>query len=207
MAVDLGRHVGQFLATARRGQLMVKELEDAPRDEIAVLLDADASAVVGGSFDVQVRVAGSILESYVRRGRRAVLVVNSERREVQQVHSAAADWRRALELLAAVEPSGRSSVARLLAEHDGAAARALELAVVTARLEPDLVDRLVQRMASRRRVSLVHVEAASFDGAVRRPEPLLLRLQHAGIPVVTVRAGDELATVLEVSPVAEVARA
>ena len=194
-------------STARRGQLMVKELEDAPRDEIAVLLDADASAVVGGSFDVQVRVAGSILESYVRRGRRAVLVVNSERREVQQVHSAAADWRRALELLAAVEPSGRSSVARLLAEHDGAAARALELAVVTARLEPDLVDRLVQRMASRRRVSLVHVEAASFDGAVRRPEPLLLRLQHAGIPVVTVRAGDELATVLEVSPVAEVARA
>ena len=31
--------------TARRGQLMVKELEDAPRDEIAVLLDADATAV------------------------------------------------------------------------------------------------------------------------------------------------------------------
>src|SRR6266545_3848694 len=31
-------------STARRGQLMVKELEDAPRDEIAVLLDADAAA-------------------------------------------------------------------------------------------------------------------------------------------------------------------
>ena len=29
--------------TARRGQLMVKELEDAPRDEIAVLLDAEAT--------------------------------------------------------------------------------------------------------------------------------------------------------------------
>jgi len=69
-------------STARRGQLMVKELEDAPRDEIAVLLDADTSAVVGESFDVQVRAAGSILESYVRRARRAVLVVNSERREV-----------------------------------------------------------------------------------------------------------------------------
>ena len=44
--------------TARRGQLMVKELEDAPRDEIAVLLDADASAASGESFDVQVRAAG-----------------------------------------------------------------------------------------------------------------------------------------------------
>jgi uncharacterized protein (DUF58 family) len=194
-------------STARRGQLMVKELEDAPRDEIAVLLDADASAVVGESFEVQVRAAGSILESYVRRGRRAVLVVNSERRDVQQVHSAAADWRRALELLAAVEPTGRSTVARLLAEQEGAAARALELVVVTARLERDLVDRLVQRAASRRNVSLVHIDAASFNGGGRRPEPLLLRLHGAGIAVATVRAGDDLAAVLEGSLVAEAAHA
>ena len=34
-------------STARRSQLMVKELEDSPRDEIAVLLDCDAKAVVG----------------------------------------------------------------------------------------------------------------------------------------------------------------
>ena len=194
-------------STARRGQLMVKELEDAPRDEIAVLLDADASAVVGESFDVQVRAAGSILDSYVHRGRRAVLVVNSERRDVQQVHSVAADWRRALELLAAAEPTGRSTVARLLAEHDGPAARALELAVVTARLEPELVDRLVQRALSRRKVSLVHVDAASFTGARRRAEPLLLRLQTAGVPVAIVRAGDDLAAALEGGPAVEAARA
>lgn len=194
-------------STARRGQLMVKELEDAPRDEIAVLLDADGSAVVGESFDVQVRAAGSILESYVRRGRRAVLVVNSERRDVQQVHAAAADWRRALELLAAAEPTGRTTAARLLAEQDGPAARALELAVVTARLEPSLVDRLAQRAASHRRVSVVYVDPTSFNGARRRPEPLLLRLDTAGIAVVTVRAGDDLAAVLEGSAVMEVAHA
>jgi uncharacterized protein (DUF58 family) len=194
-------------STARRGQLMVKELEDAPRDEIAVLLDADSAAVVGESFDVQVRAAGSILDAYVRRGRRAVLVVNSERRDVQQVHSAAADWRRALELLAATEPTGRSTAARLLSEHDGPAARALELAVVTARLEPELADRLVQRAASRRKVSLVYVEAASFNGARRRPQPLLLRLQTAGIPVAIVRAGDDLAAALEGPAVAEASRA
>src|SRR5207248_5535973 len=61
--------------TARRGQLMVKDLEDAPRDEVAVLLDADRAAVAGtppeSSFDAQVRAAGSILRSHVRRGRRA----------------------------------------------------------------------------------------------------------------------------------------
>jgi uncharacterized protein (DUF58 family) len=184
-------------STARRGQLMVKELEDAPRDEIAVLLDADAASVVGDSFDVQVRAAGSILDSYVRRGRRAVLVLNSERRDSQQVHSAAADWRRALELLAAAEPTGRSPVAQLLAQHDGPAARALELVLVTARLEPALVDRLVQRAASRRKVSLVYVDPTSFTGGRRRPEPLLLRLHGAGIPLTAVRAGDDLEAALE----------
>src|SRR5262249_2370744 len=184
-------------STARRGQLMVKELEDAPRDEIAVLLDADATAVVGGSFDVQVRAAGSILESYVRRSRRAVLVVNSNRRDAQQVHSVAADWRRALELLAAAARTGRSPVPRLLGERDGPAARALELAVVTARIEPALVDRLVQRAVAHRKVSLVYIDAASFNGALRRPEPLLLRLHAAGIPGATGRARGDLAAVVE----------
>jgi uncharacterized protein (DUF58 family) len=183
-------------STARRGQLMVKELEDSPRDEIAVLLDADAKAVVGESFDVQVRAAGSILEAYVRRGRRGVLVLNSERREVQHVHSPAADWRRALELLAAVEATGDTPVARLLAEEDGPAARALEVVVVTSRLEPALVDRLIQRALSRRKVSIVFVDPASFSGAPRRPEPALLRLQAAGIPVAVIRAGDDLGACL-----------
>src|SRR5438477_3395919 len=91
-------------STAKRGQLMVKELEDSPRDEIAVVLDVDPSAVVGDSFDVQVRAAGSILRAHARRGRRAVLVVNSPRREQQRVQSAAGDWRTALDLLASVEP-------------------------------------------------------------------------------------------------------
>jgi len=192
-------------STARRGQLMVKELEDAPRDEIAVLLDADAASVVGESFEVQVRAAGSILDSYVRRGRRVVLVVNSEPRGVQQVHSAAADWRRALELLAAAEPTGRSPLGRVLREQHGPATRALELAVVTARLEPALVDILVQRALSRRSVSLVYVDPASFNGAHRRPEPLLLRVQRAGIPVAVVRDGDDLASCLGGVSIADVA--
>src|SRR6266550_7638944 len=187
-------------STARRGQLMVKELEDSHRDEVAVLLDADAKAVVGESFEVQVRAAGSILDAYVRRGRRGVLVLNSRRREVQHVHSPAADWRRALELLAAAEATGDSPVARLLAEEDSPAARALELVVVTSRLEPALVDRLVQRALSRRKVSVAFIDPASFNGAARRPEPALLRLQAAGIAVAVVRAGDDLAACLSGDP-------
>ena len=69
------------------------------------------------------------------------------------------------------------------------------------------MDRLVQRALSRRGVSLVHVEPASFAGAEPRPEPLLLRLQAAGVPVAVVRRGDDLAAALGGSPATEAARA
>ena len=82
---------------------MVKELEDAPRDEIAVLLDADASVVAGESFDVQVRAAGSMLRAHAARGRRAVLALNSASRPSARVSSLDGDW------LAAIARSPRSS--------------------------------------------------------------------------------------------------
>ena len=64
--------------TARRGQLMVKELDDAPRDAVVVVLDCDPTGAVGAppdsSFDTAVRAAGSILRVYAARGRRATLL-------------------------------------------------------------------------------------------------------------------------------------
>jgi uncharacterized protein (DUF58 family) len=180
-------------STARRGQLMVKELEDSPRDEVAVVLDADPDAVVGESFDVQVRAAGSLLLSHVRHGRRAVLVVNGARAELQGVRSGEGDWRQALDLLAAVEPEPGPPLAAVLADQSSAVARSLELAVVTASLPPRLVERLVERVLASGSVSLVFVDPTSFAGAPPRPLPELLRLQAAGVAVAVLRDGDDLA--------------
>ena len=175
--------------TARRGTLMVKELEDAPRDEVVVLLDGDARAGSDESFDVAVRAAGSVLQAHVRRRRRAALVVNSASRDVQPVTSDA-DWRRALEVLAAAERNARTPAFALLQADGNAAARSLELVVVTSRVDAPLADRLVQRALSRRGTSLVYVDATG------EPAPQLLRLQAVGIPVATVRPGDDLAVEL-----------
>jgi uncharacterized protein (DUF58 family) len=187
-------------STARRGALMVKELEDSPRDEVAVLLDGDATAVVGSppdsSFDAAVRAAGSILLAQMRRGRRCVLALNTAGRELQAVSSDGAEWQRALELLAAAEPDAHRPAAALLESGSSVAARALELVVVTSRIEPALVNRLLERALTRRAVALVHVEAGSFAGRARRPEPALLRLRAAGVPIAVVRRGDDLATSL-----------
>jgi uncharacterized protein (DUF58 family) len=168
-------------STARRGALMVKELEDAPRDEVCVVLDG-----VPERFDIAVRAAGSILQAHVRRARRCVLVVNSAAREVQP----ATDWRRTLEVLAAAEPTATAPVFALLEGGGSPATRALELVVVTSRLDRALADRLVQRALSRRGVSLVYLGPK---------EPLLLRLQAAGIPVAVIATGADLGSALSSS--------
>ncbi len=193
-------------STAKRGVLMVKELEDAPRDEVAVLLDAAAGAIAGESFEAQVRAAGSILRSHARRGRRAVLVCAGARTESVRVSSDDGDWRAALDLLAGAEPDGTRPLADVVTG-EGAAAQALELIVVTARLEHRLGDRLAQRAQAHRSVSLVFVDTASFAGRRAGPEPELLRLQAAGVQVAVVRRDDDLQAALGLRGAVGAARA
>ena len=76
-----------------------------------------------------------------------------------------------------------------------AAARAVELTVVTSALSPRLVDRLAHRALGNHAASLVYVDAASFatDASSTGPMPPeiaahLLRLQRAGVPVLVLRA-------------------
>jgi uncharacterized protein (DUF58 family) len=192
-------------STAKRGQLMVKELEDSPRDESAVLLDADAATVVGeppdSSFELAVRAAGSILKAHASRGRRAALILNSARPAYQRVHSFDGDWHRALEILAAVQPDGRTPVASLLADDAGPASRALELTVVTSALTGRLAERLAQRALARHAASLVYVDGSSFApeprlGPNEEVKAHLLRVQSAGVAVVVVRRSDDLASKL-----------
>jgi uncharacterized protein (DUF58 family) len=190
-------------STAKRGQLMVKELEDAPRDEAAVLLDADAGSVVGRApdttFELAVRAAGSILKSQVSRGRRAALLVNAARPSYQRVHSYDGDWHRALEILAAAEPDGHTPASHMLADESGPAARAVELTVVTSGLTPRLVERLAHRALAHHGAALVYVDPRSFVGEANDeqvpPEvgAHLLRLRRSGVPVVVLRRGDDLA--------------
>ncbi len=191
-------------STARRGKLMVKELEDAPRDESLIVLDADASAVLGhgkdNTFELAVRAAGSLTRAHAGRGRRAGLLFNDAARSYQAVHSLEGDWALAFELLAYARADGRHPVAGLLTEGSGAASRALEVTVVTSALDARLADRLIQRSTGKRGTALVYIDGQSFGPsaeAADRPSAMargqLTRLARAGVPVVVLRRGDDLA--------------
>jgi uncharacterized protein (DUF58 family) len=191
-------------STARRQQLMVKELEDAPRDEIVIVLDAEAGHGAGrpgdSSFDAQVRAAGSLIWAHARRGRHARLVVTSGASdEAISLRSYERDWPRALEILATTEQNGRRAAEALLTDHSGAATHARDLALVTAALRPQLVEALVARAGARQQVSVVYVDAPSYAGRRRAAVGAgasVLRLEAAGIAVAVLRRGDDLERVL-----------
>jgi uncharacterized protein (DUF58 family) len=193
--------------TARRGHLMVKELEDAPRDETAVLLDADGSIVVGtppdSTFELAVRAAGSILRTHAKRGRRASLVVNARTPVYRRIHSYEGDWHLALEVLASVEPDGHVPAAHFLTDESGPATRAMELTVVTSIVSPKLAERLVQRAFAHHPATVVYVDPRSFAEGPTAPvhdvTAQLLRLDRAGIAVAVLRRGDDLAEKLSAS--------
>ena len=190
-------------STARRQRLMVKELEDAPRDEIAVVIDAQAGHGAGlppdSSFDAQVRAAGSILWAHARRARHVRLVITSgSDADSVSIRSYDRDWPRALEVLASAEQTGRRPVEAALSDPSGAPAHARDLAVVTAALRPPLVETLIARAAAQQQVSVVYVDAPSFAGrpAALGSDATVLRLQRAGIAVAVLRKGDDLEGVL-----------
>jgi uncharacterized protein (DUF58 family) len=188
--------------TARRGQLMVKELDDAPRDAVVVLLDCDPRGAVGeppdASFETAVRAAGSVLRVYAARGRRATLVTTGRGAVVIDVCSLQGDFRAALDALACVEPDALVPLVRAFGHEQAPAARAGELVVVTATLDPGALESLLG-MSARRLVSVVWVDAPSYAGRPTKALPALLRLSAAGVPVAVLRRGDDLASALDAS--------
>jgi uncharacterized protein (DUF58 family) len=181
--------------SARRGQLMVRELEDAPRDSVAIVLDAEVRAVAGSagdsSLDEAVRAAAGLVRSHAGRSRRALLVVASTQPGIHRVQSLGRDWDAALDALAAVEPVDGAPLRELVTAR-GALAGVPELVVVTAR--PEVVeDALVARRAVGRFCALVAVDAPTYAG--RGPSAssrTLLRLARAGVSLAVVRHGDSL---------------
>ncbi len=194
--------------SARRDQLMVKELEDTANDGVVVVLDCDARCQAGAlhesSFDAAVRVAGSMLRAHVERGRLATLVTTGRERTVVPVR-ATTDLDGMLTALSAAEPNARDGLARFLAG-DHSWATSGEIAVVTSTVEPAAFSQLLA-LANRRSVSVAWVDAPSFVSRPTRAEPGLLRLGAHGIPTAVVRKGDDLRAALSARDLGQVARA
>lgn len=179
--------------TARRGRMMVKELDDAPRDHLAIVLDLDADGVAGppgaSSFDAAVRVAGALALAHVRSGRTVVVVGTAPFAESTRIRTLGHDWQLALDALAVVEPVVGARVDRALRDPPQAISRATEIVVVTGR--PGLaIAPLLDVRRGGRAVSLVALASETFAGRLLGAGSRELLLATArGIPIAVVSAG------------------
>jgi uncharacterized protein (DUF58 family) len=176
--------------TARRGRLTVRELEDHPRDELHVLLDAAAgdgvAAARSPAFERAVQAAGSLALHAARCG----IAVSLESHGSRELRVAVASGTSAalLDALCIVEADGRAPLAAQLARSDGG-----RLCVVTSDLSSDSVDRLIALRARRRAVAVVAIDAASWNGHPDVLDASVATLARAGVEVVVVRRDDDLA--------------
>jgi len=187
-------------STARRGKLMVRELDDAPREDVTVVLDLDPEGNVGppgrSSFDAAVRAAGAVALAHVLRGRRVAIIGTAPTSSPVRVATSGNDWEVALDMLAAAEPVPGATVDRALLMTASPLARARDLVVVTAR-PGRAVQALVQLQLAGRSVSIVAVSAETYAGRQRRKDDTsLLRAAAAGIPVAVVSADVALEVAL-----------
>lgn len=181
--------------SARRGELMVRELEDAPRESVAVVLDVDAGSIAGApgdsSLDDAVRAAAGIVRAHAVRSRQVLLVIATAQPVLHHVRGVGQDWELALDALAAAEPAERTALRELIAPQSAIGA-VPELVVVTGR--PDVVsDALVARAAIGRSSALVAVDAPTYAGRPpSRTSPALLRLAGTGMALAVLRHGSSL---------------
>jgi uncharacterized protein (DUF58 family) len=193
-------------STARRRRLMVKELQDTPRDEACVLLDADAATVTGtspdSSFDMQVRAAASLLRRMSDAGQRSSLVIHAAQRTRHRLGFGSGDWATVLGELAAVEANAPRPLADFLAESSRGPdpVDAARVFVVTAGMSSALAERVLGMASSQCEPAVVWVDGASFAQARRHrdtgPEAAALRLTRSGIAVARIRAGDHVGQAL-----------
>jgi uncharacterized protein (DUF58 family) len=179
--------------TARRGRLTVRELEDHPREELHVLLDAASQGVAPGrrspAFECAVRAAGSLAVHAARGG--ISVSFESHGAHEQRVAVASGTSAALLDALCSVEADGAIPLAAQLARTGGG-----RLWVITSDLGPPVLERLRAARARRRPLAVVAIDAASFGERSGSFEEGLAALERAGVDIAVVRRDDDLGPAL-----------
>lgn len=174
-------------ATARRGQMMVKEFDPDPTADLWVLVDVggpaeprptdwrngsppgqsggsdDGSPVLTSTNEVVIALAGSIAERALSEGRKVGLIVNRAMPFRIEPDNSQRQWFRIFEALALASPFGRRSISEAIATDNRKFSRTSGLVVVTAGSSLDWVT--AARGLVQRRVPVVAV-LVDDDGAV-----------------------------------------
>lgn len=179
-------------ATARFQNLMVKEFEVEPSNNIWVLLDLDRHAYQGPALraveETCISVAASICKRYVDSGYPVGFVAAGNEKFFIPPHRGPDHLLKVLDALAELHPQGDTSLLNLIADLHSRAGRYTSVALVTPSINEDWLDGIRHLLQSRSRTTAVIV-----DGQLGNTEwpDVAYRAAALNVPVYAVKAGAE----------------
>jgi uncharacterized protein (DUF58 family) len=186
-------------ATARTGEIMIKQFELDPASDIWIVLDLERSQHVGEGEDsteeVAVSIAASIARFFVNAHRSVGLISFGDDLRVDEPDRGQNHYTRILESLALARAVGDVPLANLLFEESRRFGRHTTVVVVTASARDDWSLTLMSLAGRGVKVAAVLLEADTF-GAAESPLGVYSTLASGGIYAYTVKQQDEIDRVL-----------
>ncbi len=201
-------------ASARAGQLMVKEFELDPSSDVWLVLDGEGRHHVrgkGGTVDTTsaskvevlldsteeyaVTITASLARFFLDQNRAVGLIAHGSTPVVLPADRGTRHLLKILEFLAVFRADGTTSLPAVLLGEQARFGRQSTLLVITPSTDESWVRALAELMARAIRVLVVIVEPSTFGGAL---SSLLVvsELTAIGVPFVLVKNGDDLRRVL-----------
>lgn len=158
--------------TARLGEIQVKEFELEQTADAWIFLDLEAALEVGvgdrSTTELAVRVAASISDKAIAENRAVGMTVSAHRSTVLPADRGGRQRLKILQLLAAVEADGRTSIEEALIANVGRMRRGMTAVVITSSDDPSFVRPLATLRSRGIPVAVVLLEATAFE--MRRVE-------------------------------------
>ncbi|GAC1461358.1 MAG: DUF58 domain-containing protein [Ktedonobacterales bacterium] len=192
-------------STARHGEFMVKEFDLDPTIDVSLLLDLDRGAQAGqeeqSTEEYGVTIAATIASYLLSQSELAVsLTISGMPDATLQLDRGHRQLDRMLELLAVARPVAHVGLSEAMATEAVRLARNTVLVVITPSTAPDWSIAIQHLLRRGVRPLVIALDPQSFDANYPDNHRVLDALTIAGIPVIPVRRGDDLAQVLEQGP-------
>ncbi len=187
-------------ATAHHGKLTVIEFDRGASENVTVILDAAAGSEFGSGLDTTletaVRAAASLVHWALQSEGTANLAVASPEGPLWASVDQPQREDEILELLARVRAQARMSAAELVSWAVDRLSPDDNIVIVTALPDERLVAAVSELVGRRMSVSVLALEASSFDSGAPRGSEAVGALRSVGAVVVSARRGQELREVL-----------
>lgn len=195
-------------ATARSGEIFVKEFELEQTTDVWLILDLDDELEVGdgehSTTEVAVRAAASIADKAIGENRAVGLTVSGHRTTVIPADRGARQRLKILQLLAAVEADGSTPLDEVLITGLTRLRRGMTAVVITATQDPAFIRPLASLRSRGVGVVVISLDQAQFDPAAedaaevvrQRSRALRHTLAEFEIPTYVIGPGRRLGEVL-----------